>query len=106
MGARDPTTVSGGISGSRSSALTVISSSAAAPAKASAPPLATIDHDRAGIGGRPAPACRAASTASVAMRTACPSSRLIATATTSANAVQAGALQPKPALALRHHSVR
>jgi hypothetical protein len=48
----------------------------------------------------------AADTPSVAIRTACPMSRLIATATRSANAVHAGALHPKPAFAFRHQSVR
>ena len=40
------------------------------------------------------------------MRTAWPSRRLIPTATASANAVQTGALHPKPALALRHQNVK
>jgi DNA-binding NarL/FixJ family response regulator len=48
----------------------------------------------------------AAATPSAAIRMACPSRRLIATATTSASAVTAGPPQPNPAFAVCHHSVR
>ena len=100
-------TVSGGWSTAGASADAVDTRSAAAPANASAPPPSASRHDRGDTGGRwAAGPLDAASTASVAMRTACPSSRLIATATNRANAVQIGALQPNPALALRHQSVR
>src|SRR6185437_14576636 len=70
------------------------------------PPPTTTRHDVNGTGGSASDGRRAARTPSVAMRTAWPTSRLMATATASANPVQAGALQPKPAFALRHQSVR
>ena len=58
-------------------------------------------------GGSPA-----ISDAKAVTRTACPSSRLIATATASAKPVHTGAahanadVAAKPALAVRHHNVR
>src|SRR4051812_37527740 len=84
------------------------SSAPAPPAAQTAtpPPAATTRHDRDDTAGSSAPAPPAAQTASVAMRAACPSSRLIVTATARANDVHAGALHPNPAFALRHHSVR
>ena len=85
----------------------VQSSSAAAPTNATMPPVMTSRHDRGGIGGsgRDDPAADP-STASVVIRTAWPSSRLIMTARASAATVSTGALHPNPALALRHQNVR
>src|SRR5258708_33405701 len=78
----------------------------AARERAGAPPPITTRQEGEGIrgsGAEPPPAPR---TARVVMRTAWPSSRLMPTATTSANAVHTGALHPKPAFAFRHQKVR
>ena len=80
-------------------------SSAAPPRNASVPPTSTTRQDLVETGGSDA-GVAAARTASVVIRTACPSSRLTIAAVASAMAVQSGVFHANAVLAARHHSVK